>query len=118
MSRITTPAATLLAGAANGLVGVVVKLVSSLAVTLLLVCLAGWYGYKAGNLYGPYAEAYKAIVVELDTKNRELEKMRHEDEQALALAEAQRNAAVDAAKGLKTCAATKGQAAKINAVKE
>lgn len=88
------------------------------SIVLALMAVASWYAYKAGNEYGPYAAAYKAVVAELNSKNAELEKQKADDKVALDAADRERDAAVAKLNGLKTCKATKAQAKAINSVKE
>mgnify|MGYP000202062696 CR=1 FL=1 len=77
-----------------------------------------YYSYHAGNQYGSYARAYRAVVAELEAKNKELESQKTADEKEIAALEKARDAAAEGAKDLKTCKATKAQAKTINAVKE
>lgn len=77
-----------------------------------------YYAYQAGNQYGPSARAYKAVVAELNAKNKELEQAKKEDESDLPILDAARAAAAADASGLVTCKASKDAAKKINAVRE
>lgn len=79
---------------------------------------SSFYVYHAGNTYGSYARAYKAVVAELAAKNAELAVQKKEDAAEIASLEKAREAATAGAKDLKTCKVTKDQAKRINAVRE
>lgn len=115
MRTITTKAGTRLGKWLDGIAGLIL---SRWFLVAALMGATAYYAYAAGNTYGPYARAYRAMVAELNTKNAELEKQKAEDERKITAAEAARDAAVEAAANVKTCKATKAQAKAINKVKE
>lgn len=87
-------------------------------IVIPVAMVACWYAYDYGDKYGANAKAYRAVVLELAAKNKELAEQKAEDERAVAAAEKARDDAVKAAGDVKTCKASKATAKKINAVRE
>lgn len=87
-------------------------------VWVILIALGAYYTFQAGNQYGTYARAYRAVVAELAKKNKELEAARTDDERELPRLEVLRDVATARASGNKTCPVDKDLAGKLNAIGE
>lgn len=87
---------------------------------VLAASAVGAYVFHLGNQHGSYARAYRAVVAELASKNKQLKALQSDDEAEVAAEDAALDKAHDAAvKALGSGSkATKAQADLLNSIGE